>query len=148
MSDKVAVVREFFDLMGTAASEKNPEVIQRVLGMMAPDINYQNKPMRGIKGLPAYMEWFKDFESCTHMKFTVLHMAQDGDWVLSERREEWTVNGVTIEMDLMGKFEVRDGKIQSWIDYCPYIGHWEAANQMGPGFFQRWEDRTSIRKDR
>jgi limonene-1,2-epoxide hydrolase len=92
------------------------------------------------------MKWFQEYGDCNHMKFTVLQIAQDGDWVLAERREEWTVNGVTTEMDVMGKFLVRDGKIHAWLDYFPYIAHWEAAKQMPEGFFKRWEDPVSVVK--
>ena len=72
------------------------------------------------------------------MECNILRIAADGDWVLTQRRDSWIMNGVKCTMDLMGTFEVRDGKIHTWIDYITDREQWEASGQMPEGFFSRW----------
>ena len=78
------------------------------------------------------------------MECNVLRAAADGDWVLTQRRDSWTMNGVKVTMDLMGSFEVRDGQIVTWLDYISDREQWEASGQMPEGFFQRWASDTVV----
>ena len=138
MNDPVQIVRDFFASIDKAVTEKDPETIQRLLGMIATDIRYRNKPQRMVEGQEDFLNWFMEFIACEHMECRVLRAAADGDWVLTERRDTWTMNGVRVTMELMGSLEVRDGQIHTWIDYISDREGWEASGQMPDGFFSRW----------
>jgi limonene-1,2-epoxide hydrolase len=47
----------------------------------------------------------------------VHHIVADGPVVLTERTDVFVLPNVTIELPVMGTFEVRDGKIAAWRDY-------------------------------
>ena len=51
------------------------------------------------------------------IEFRILNIAADGDTVLTERVDVFVLPNVTIELPVMGTFEVRDGKIAKWRDY-------------------------------
>jgi len=137
-NDNVALVKDFLASIDGAVSTKDPDIIQRLLGLLADDIRYQNKPQRLIEGQEDFLNWFMEFITCERMECNVLRAAADGDWVLTQRRDSWTMNGVTVTMELMGTFEVRDGQIHTWLDYICDREQWEASGQMPDGFFTRW----------
>ena len=146
-NDNVALVREFLASIDKAISGKDPVIIEKLLGLIADDIRYQNKPQRLIEGKEDFLNWFMEFIACEHMECNVLRAAVDGDWVLTQRRDSWTMNGVKVTMELMGSFEVRNGQIATWLDYICDREQWEASGQMPDGFFQRWaSDRVVYEK--
>ena len=49
-NDNVALVKDFLASIDGAVSTKDPDIIQRLLGLLADDIRYQNKPQRLIEG--------------------------------------------------------------------------------------------------
>ena len=53
----------------------------------------------------------------TSVDFRVDHIAADGETVLTERVDVMEMQGKTVELPVMGTFEVRDGKIARWRDY-------------------------------
>lgn len=143
-NDNVALVKEFLGSIDRAVSQKDPEVIEKLLGLISDDIRYQNKPQRLAEGKEDFFNWFMEFIACEHMQCLVLRAAADGDWVLTQRRDSWTMNGVKVTMDLMGIFEVRDGQIVTWLDYISDREQWEASGQMPEGFFSRWASDTVV----
>ena len=140
MSDAIETVRKFFGSIDAAVNKKDPVVIQELLGMLAEDIRYQNKPMRVIAGLDDFLHWFMEFATCESMHCDIIRIAADGDWVLTERRDSWTMNGVKFSFDMMGTLEVRDGQIHTWVDFGTDREQWEASATMPDGFFTRWAD--------
>jgi limonene-1,2-epoxide hydrolase len=137
-NDNVALVKDFFASIDKAITDKDPVVIEKLFGLIADDIRYRNKPQRLVEGKDDFVNWFMEYIACDHMRCNVLRAAADGDWVLTERRDTWTMNGVKVTMELMGSLEVRDGQIHTWIDYISDREQWEASGQMPEGFFRRW----------
>ena len=138
-TDNVAVVREFLGSIDKAVTGKDPEVIQRLLGMLAPTIRYRNRPQRLVEGSEEFLQWFMEFIACEHMQCNIIRAADAGDgWVLTEREDTWTMNGVKMTVALMGSFEVHDGQIHTWVDYICDREQWDASGQMPDGFFSRW----------
>jgi limonene-1,2-epoxide hydrolase len=137
-TDNVALVRDFLASIDGAITNKDPVIIEKLLGLISDDIRYQNKPQRLVQGKEDFLNWFMEFISCEHMQCNVLRAAADGDWVLTQRCDTWTMNGVKVTMDLMGSFEIRDGQIVTWLDYICDREQWEASGQMPDGFFGRW----------
>src|SRR5258706_6677387 len=106
-NDNVALVREFLASIDGAISHKDPDIIEKLLGLIADDIRYQNKPQRLVEGKEDFFNWFMEFIACEHMECNVLRAAADGDWVLTQRRASWDMNGSNGDMEAIGRFHDR-----------------------------------------
>ena len=51
------------------------------------------------------------------IEFRVINIAANGMVVLTERVDVFTASDKTFEVQVMGAFEVSDGKIKAWRDY-------------------------------
>ena len=51
------------------------------------------------------------------IEFRVKRIATDGDAVLTERTDVFVTKDKSIELPVMGSFELEDGKISAWRDY-------------------------------
>ncbi|NLV79442.1 MAG: SnoaL-like domain-containing protein [Rhodococcus sp.] len=82
------------------------------------DAVYHNIPMDPVRGRVAIEEFLTEFvRSFGGIDFRIGNqIARDG-LVLNERVDVFRMNGRTIEMPVMGAFEVVDGKIAAWRDY-------------------------------
>ena len=111
MTDAKQVVREF-----CAAWESMDQ--QRILDAFTDDAIYHNMPMApaqgkdAINGLLAFI-----LGPASSVKFEIKHIAADGNVVLTERLDTFQMGGKTVALEVMGAFEVRDGKIAAWRDY-------------------------------
>jgi limonene-1,2-epoxide hydrolase len=54
---------------------------------------------------------------CEGLEFEIHHLACEGDVVLTERTDTFTIGGKTAPLPVMGAFHVADGKITAWRDY-------------------------------
>jgi limonene-1,2-epoxide hydrolase len=82
------------------------------------DVVYHNIPMDpavGIEATIAFIEGF--FGMCQDMVIENVNLAVNGDVVLTERIDTFTVGEVVAPLPVMGTFEIRDGKISAWRDY-------------------------------
>jgi len=111
MADAKQVVRDF-----CAAWETMDQ--QRILDSFTDDGVYHNMPMApavgkdAIKGLLGMI-----LAPASAVTFEIKHMAAEGDVVLTERLDTFKMGGKTVTLDVMGAFEVRDGKIAAWRDF-------------------------------
>jgi limonene-1,2-epoxide hydrolase len=111
MADAKQVVREF--CAAWALMDQ-----QRILDAFTDDAIYHNMPMApaqgkdAIKGLLGFI-----LGPASSVKFEIKHIVADGDVVLTERVDTFQMGGKTVKLDVMGAFEVRDGKIAAWRDY-------------------------------
>ena len=51
------------------------------------------------------------------IEFVMKNISGSGNTVLTERVDIFVLPHVTVELPVMGTFEVRDGKIAAWRDY-------------------------------
>ena len=58
------------------------------------------------------------FGKFERIRFRIINLAVSGDVVLTERIDEFTVDGIVAPVPVMGVFEVREGRIAGWRDYC------------------------------
>lgn len=138
------VVQRYFDLMDAAIGRRDPEAIAERAGLVSSDIVYQNVPLRVIRGVAEHNEWKRGFAECERMTGTVLHLAQDGEYVLMERDESWTIRGVTVGGTIMGIMRVVGGLIVEWTDYQARFAEWRASGQMSDDFWKRWEEAPPL----
>ena len=111
MTDAKQTVRDFC----AAWEARDP---QRILDAFADDAVYHNMPMPpavgkdAIKGLLAVI-----LTPAQSVKFDIKHIVADGDIVLTERVDTFQIGDKTVALEVMGTFELRDGKIAAWRDY-------------------------------
>jgi len=90
-----------------------------IIGAFTPDATYHNIPMdpvHGVEAIKATIEGF--FGMVERIEFRVLHIAAAGPVVLTERVDAFVTPDRTIELPVMGTFEVTDdGRIAAWRDY-------------------------------
>jgi limonene-1,2-epoxide hydrolase len=104
-------VREFCEAFGKHDAEA-------LRPFFTDDVVYHNIPMDpavGIEATVAFIEGF--FAMCQDMVIENLNLAVNGDVVLTERIDTFTVGEVVAPLRVMGTFEIRDGKISAWRDY-------------------------------
>jgi limonene-1,2-epoxide hydrolase len=105
------LVRDFCD-----AFEKHD--VEALRPFFTDDVVYHNIPMDpavGIEATIAFIEGF--FGMCQKLVIENINLAVDGDVVLTERIDTFTVGEVVVPLPVMGTFEIRDGKISAWRDY-------------------------------
>jgi limonene-1,2-epoxide hydrolase len=105
------VVRDFC----AAASTRDREVLR---AFFSDDVVYHNIPMAPAEGIEATMAVIDMFLGmCDALEFQVHHLASDGETVLTERSDVFTIKGKSAPLPVMGAFHVVDGKITAWRDY-------------------------------
>jgi limonene-1,2-epoxide hydrolase len=91
---------------------------QRIVDAFTDDGVYHNMPMAAVKGKDAIKGLLGVILApASSVKFEIKHIAAEGDVVLTERLDTFLMGGKTVTLDVMGVFEVRDGKIAAWRDY-------------------------------
>jgi len=53
-----------------------------------------------------------------NIEWTIHRQFSSGNLVINERRDKMTIGGAQIDIAVLGVFEVFDGKIIMWRDYC------------------------------
>jgi limonene-1,2-epoxide hydrolase len=112
MSDAIDLVQRFCDEWG-----KGPD-IDALMGYFSKDAVYHNIPIDPVIGVDAIRSTIQMFTTgVERAEFKMVNIAAAGDVVLTERVDVFALPHVTIELPVMGTFEVRDGKIVAWRDY-------------------------------
>jgi limonene-1,2-epoxide hydrolase len=112
MPDAKQVVRDF-----CAAWERLDR--QAILDAFTDDAVYHNIPMQPAAGKEAIGQLITFIlgQAGDGVTFDIKHIVADGDVVLTERVDTFTTGDKKIKLDVMGTFELRDGKIAAWRDY-------------------------------
>lgn len=93
---------------------------EKILSFFAPNAVYHNVPMPKLVGIAAIREFIAPFAGMAEqVVFEVLHQAESADGVvLNERVDRLTMkDGRKIVAEVMGVFELENGKIKAWRDY-------------------------------
>jgi limonene-1,2-epoxide hydrolase len=94
--------------------------IDLIMSFFAPGAVYHNIPMAPLKGHDEIRKFIAPFAGAADdVVFEVLHQAESPSGaVLNERIDRFTMkNGQKIAAEVMGVFELKDGKITGWRDY-------------------------------
>ncbi len=111
MTDPIDVVRDF-----CAAWEARDQ--QRLLDAFTDDGVYHNMPLQPAVGKAAIAALLGVILGpASDVRFEILQIAAAGDVVMTERVDRFVIGGKTVELPVMGAFEVRGGKIAAWRDY-------------------------------
>jgi limonene-1,2-epoxide hydrolase len=109
-----AVVRAFCD-----AWERRD--LNRVLGLMAEDVRYQNVPQPMMLGRAQARRFIGPIiRETVRIEFDLLNLlaSEASGLVLTERLDRLHYTSGVIEIPLMGVFTVRQGRIVQWRDYA------------------------------
>ena len=111
MSTPTQVVQEFCAAFAT----KDVDIIS---GLLADDVVYHNVGMAPAVGKEASVAMIQGFlDMAEKMTFEIHRIAANGDSVLTERTDTFTINGADSPVAVMGTFDLRDGTIVAWRDY-------------------------------
>jgi limonene-1,2-epoxide hydrolase len=92
--------------------------IDALLAYFHDDAVYHNIPIDPVVGVDAIRATIQMFTGAVErLEFEVRNIAADGAIVLTERVDRFVLPAKTIELPVMGTFEIRDGKIAAWRDY-------------------------------
>jgi limonene-1,2-epoxide hydrolase len=92
--------------------------IDALMEYFTDDAVYHNIPIDPVTGKDAIRQTIAGFTAGVEsVEFRMRHIVADGNVVLTERVDAFVTPSVTIELPVMGAFEVVDGKIAAWRDY-------------------------------
>jgi limonene-1,2-epoxide hydrolase len=123
-------------LMGREIQMQSPtEVVRRFCAAWADNLGatelaafftddavYHNVPMAPITGRDAIAKNIASFirpgaPGIESIQFRVINIAANGSVVMTERVDVFKLPNKSFELQVMGTFEVKDGKIKAWRDY-------------------------------
>ena len=82
------------------------------------DAVYHNIPIDPVTGREAIVATIAGFTTgVDKIEFRIHNIVADGNVVMTERVDAFHLPGRTIELPVMGTFEVSDGRIAAWRDY-------------------------------
>ena len=86
------------------------------------DAVYHNIPLAPVTGREAIAHTIASFirpgaPGIESIEFGVINIAANGPVVMTERVDVFRLRDKSFELQVMGIFEVRDGKINAWRDY-------------------------------
>ena len=111
MANPIDVVQEFCDTWAKGD-------LDAIIEFFTDDAVYHNIPVAPVTGRAAIRDTIAGFTAgVDSVEFRVLNISATGSVVLTERVDAFITPTVTIELPVMGTFEVVDGKIAAWRDY-------------------------------
>jgi limonene-1,2-epoxide hydrolase len=107
----IDIVRRFC----AAWSNVNPDELAE---FFTDDAVYHNIPIAPVTGRDTIKATIAGFTGGVEkIEFRLRNIVADGPVVLTERVDVFVLPERSIELPVMGTFEVRDGKIAAWRDY-------------------------------
>jgi limonene-1,2-epoxide hydrolase len=93
--------------------------IDAVLGVMTPDVEYENVGMGVCRGHDEVRALLGPFlTGADQVAWEVLAQLEQGDTVMNERVDRFFLpGGKRVEARVAGYFEVEGGKVRRWRDY-------------------------------
>lgn len=93
--------------------------LDKIMAFFTADAVYHNIPIAPVTGVDAIRATIESFSGgVDKIEFRVQHQAASGNVVMNERVDAFISEAKTIELPVMGVFEITDdGKIAAWRDY-------------------------------
>jgi limonene-1,2-epoxide hydrolase len=93
--------------------------VDATLDLFADDAVYHNMPLDPAVGKQAIRKLVTQYvgtmEGGLHAE--IHHQLVDGNIVMNERTDSFTINGRKIALPVCGVFEIENGKVKAWRDY-------------------------------
>jgi limonene-1,2-epoxide hydrolase len=111
MADPIEVVQTFCDAWAKGD-------LDALMTFFTDDAVYHNIPVAPVTGRDAIRATIEGFTAGVEsVEFRTNNIAANGSVVLTERVDVFTFANATIELPVMGTFEVAGDKIAAWRDY-------------------------------
>lgn len=92
--------------------------IDEVMAYFADDAVYHNMPGPPARGTEAIRQTIERFlSSWDKSEWEILNIAADDNTVFAERMDRTVAGGKSVDLPVVGVFELEDGKIRAWRDY-------------------------------
>lgn len=95
----------------------NANDLERILAHLHADVIYHNMPVEPLHGLAAVRAYLLSKGGFDRIHWKLLAIAANGNQVLTERVDDFTLKGVDVSLPLMGIFEIEGELIRAWRDY-------------------------------
>ncbi|HET9728322.1 MAG TPA: limonene-1,2-epoxide hydrolase family protein [Acidimicrobiia bacterium] len=126
MSNAIDLVREFCDAWGKGATPAE------LAAYFTDDAVYHNIPVAPVTGRAAIQSTIEMFTGgVERIEFRTTHIVADGPVVLTERVDVFFLANGTVELPVMGTFEVVGDKIAAWRDYFDLNQYMTQIQQLG-----------------
>jgi len=110
-TDNIDLVRRFCAAWATLD-------IPKMMDFFSDDAVYHNMPIQPIQGKDAIKSVIEQVVApFERTDWEITHIVASGDVVLTERIDRFIGPEKTVELPVMGIFEIREGKIAAWRDY-------------------------------
>jgi limonene-1,2-epoxide hydrolase len=112
MTTAIDLVTEFCDQWGKGAD------VDTLVGYFTDDAVYHNipvDPVTGRDGIKATISMF--MTGVERVEFEMRNISDAGNVVMTERIDRFFLPHTTIELPVMGIFEIEGDKIAAWRDY-------------------------------
>ncbi len=94
-----------------------------IIELLDENVLYHNMPMEPIVGREAVRAYLEKAWRFEEIDWELLNVAAAGNTVLTERVDNFVINGHPVSLPVMGTFVVRSGRIVSWRDYFDLGGY-------------------------
>ena len=116
MESPIEVVRRF------CAAWSNDTAADELAAYFTEDAVYHNIPLEPVIGRQNIATTIASFirpgpPGIESIEFRVINIAANGPVVMTERVDVFRLSDRSFELQVMGTFEVTDGKINAWRDY-------------------------------
>ena len=92
--------------------------VEAMLECCADDVRYQNMPMEPSVGTAALREVQEMFFSVAQdFRIEVHRQVSNGNLVMQERTDYFSIGGSGITLPICGVFEIESGRIAAWREY-------------------------------
>lgn len=103
------------------------QTVEAIASLTTEDLVWSNTGLPDAAGREAVLAFVEGMHSgmgASGLKVDILNIAASGNVVLTERVDRFlNADGVEfLSVDVMGTFEVRDGKVFAWRDYFDLAG--------------------------
>ena len=126
MSDAEVIVNAFM----AEFDAEHPEAA-RLASYFSEDAIFHNVAMEPIEGIQAIATTLESNSQIRSLGRELLNSASTGNVVLNERVDRFVVGGVTVELPVVGVFEIRDGKIHRLREYFDLASLQEQMRHAG-----------------
>lgn len=99
------------------------------LALVTDDVEYDNVPLSKVHGPDGIRTTLEPFlGGCTAIDWVVHRQVADDTTVMNERTDRFEMGGRWVELDVVGVFVVRDGRISLWRDYFDLVAFQKAMS--------------------
>ena len=97
--------------------------LDAILAFLHEDIVYHNIPVEPLCGKPLVSAYLRSRWVFDSIDWEMPNIAVNGNTVLTERVDRFTIDGRAITLPVMGAFEIEKGLIRAWRDYFDLAGY-------------------------